>query len=118
MIAVVLLALIGGAATLAGMGPLAAARRAARRQLQFFQFYLAATVLTVLAGGRRPAKIARACCTAIRVSEERYRLIADHSTDILLHLEIDGRVRYVSPSIEPISGHAPDCARSAATARS
>ncbi|MEO5611625.1 MAG: sensor domain-containing diguanylate cyclase, partial [Sphingomicrobium sp.] len=38
----------------------------------------------------------------------RYRLMAEHSTDILLHLELDGRIRYVSPSIHQLGGHDPN----------
>ena len=106
-IAVVLLALIGGSATLLGMGPVALTDAALSQHLQFFQFYLATTVLTTLPVVADLEKRAR-LLSRIRISEERYRLIADHSTDIVLHLETDGRIRYVSPSIELISGHAPD----------
>ena len=107
VIALVLLALIGGAATQSGMGPLALYDAPLDKQLQLFQCYLAATVLTslpVVADLENRARLLR----RIRVSEERYRLIADHSTDVLLHLEVDGRIRYVSPSVEPISGYSAD----------
>ncbi|MEO7505423.1 MAG: diguanylate cyclase [Sphingomicrobium sp.] len=43
----------------------------------------------------------------IRLSEERYRLLADHSSDILLHLAVDGRIRFVSPSIRQLGGYDP-----------
>lgn len=104
VIAVVLLALIGGAATHFGLGPIALFDAPLARQLLLFQFYLATTVLSalpVVADLENRARLLR----RVRFSEERYRLIADHSTDVLLHLEVDGVVRYVSPSIEPISGY-------------
>jgi diguanylate cyclase (GGDEF)-like protein/PAS domain S-box-containing protein len=103
-IAIVLLALIGGAATTAGFGPIPLIVDNAGTQLHYFQFYLAATVLTVLPVAADLQQRGR-LHGALRLSEERYRLMAEHSTDILLHLELDGCIRYVSPSIHPLGGH-------------
>ncbi len=83
--AVVVLALIGGGATLSGFGPVHLIHASLGWQVHFFQFYLAATVLTVLpvaADLQNRSRLHR----ALRLSEERYRLMAEHSTDILLHL--------------------------------
>jgi PAS domain S-box-containing protein len=44
----------------------------------------------------------------IEESEARYRLLADHASDIILTYGLDGRIRYVSPSVEAASGMAPD----------
>ena len=104
VVAVVLLALIGGTATVLGIGPASLYDAPLASQLQFFQFYLAATVLTalpVVADLKNRARLHR----QIQSSEARFRLLADHSTDILLHLEVDGRIRYISPSIASLSGH-------------
>ena len=106
-IAVVLLALIGGGATMAGMGPIDLAGARFGTNVQFFQFYLAATVLTVLPVAA-DLQNRRRLHTELRMSEARYRLLADHSTDILLHLEVDGRIRFVSPSIRQLGGYDPD----------
>jgi len=106
-LAIVLLALCGGAATLAGWGPVQLIAPSMGAQLIFFQFYLAATVLTVLpvaADLQNRSRLNR----ALRLSEARYRILAEHSTDILIHLELDGRIRYVSPSIRQRAGHDPD----------
>jgi diguanylate cyclase (GGDEF)-like protein/PAS domain S-box-containing protein len=43
----------------------------------------------------------------LRQSEARYRLIAEHSSDILMKLSPEGIVRYVSPSIRELGGHDP-----------
>jgi diguanylate cyclase (GGDEF)-like protein/PAS domain S-box-containing protein len=105
-IAIVLLALIGGGATIAGLGPIQLIGTDVGNQLHFFQFYLATTVLAVLpvaADLQQRGRLHR----ALRLSEERYRLMAEHSTDILLHLELDGRIRYVSPSVRHLGGHDP-----------
>ena len=44
----------------------------------------------------------------IEESEARYRLLADHASDIILTYGVDGRIRYISPSVEAVSGTAPD----------
>lgn len=105
--AIVFLALIGGGATMAGWGPIRLFVASPGLQLQFFQFYLATTVLTVLPVAA-DLQNRRRLHRDLRLSEERYRLMAEHSTDILLHLEVDGRIRYVSPSIRQLGGHDPD----------
>jgi diguanylate cyclase (GGDEF)-like protein/PAS domain S-box-containing protein len=105
-VAVVLVALIGGGLTLTGTGPIRLIDASFGEQLQFLQFYLAAMVLTALpiaADLQNRSRLHR----ALRLSEERYRLLAEHSTDILMHVELDGRIRYVSPSIRQLGGYDP-----------
>lgn len=106
-IAVALVALIGGAATVSGHGPIELVHASAGRHLQFFQFYLAATVMTVLpvsADLHNRRRILR----QLRVSEERFRLLAQHSSDILMHLNPRGEILYVSPSIRELGGYDPE----------
>ncbi|MDQ3077755.1 MAG: diguanylate cyclase [Pseudomonadota bacterium] len=106
-VAIVVLALVGGGATIAGLGPIHLVATSPGGQMMFFQFYLAATVLTVLpvaADLQNRNRLHR----AMRLSEERYRLLAEHSTDILLQLEVDGRIRFVSPSIRQLGGYEPE----------
>ncbi|RST30493.1 sensor domain-containing diguanylate cyclase [Sphingomonas ginkgonis] len=105
--ATMMLALVGGGLTLAGYGPVQLMTSGTGMRLQFFQFYLAATVLTiwpVAADLQNRSRLHR----ELRVSEERYRLLADHSTDILMHIDADGIVHYVSPSIWQLGGYAPE----------
>jgi len=97
-LAIALLAVTGGAMTAAGLGPTLLVGGSLGFRLLFFQFYLATTVLTVLpltADLQQRRRLHR----RIRHSEERYRLLADYSTDIILKLEANGRIRYVSPAI-------------------
>lgn len=106
-LSIVMLALIGGGFTLAGQGPIHLMDGDIGVKMQFFQLYLTATVLTVLPVAldlRNQARLHR----EVRLSEERYRLMAEHSTDILLHLENDGRIRYISPSVRQLGGYDPD----------
>jgi diguanylate cyclase (GGDEF)-like protein/PAS domain S-box-containing protein len=106
-LSIAILALVGGGMTLAGLGPIQLVSGSLGGKMHFFQFYLAATVLTVLptaADLRNRARLLR----ELRISEARYRLLADHSSDIMLHMEADGRVRYVSPSIRRLLGFEPE----------
>ncbi len=43
-----------------------------------------------------------------RVGEEKYRFIAENSTDVIWVMNREGRLTYVSPSIERIAGYTPD----------
>ena len=104
--AIVLLAAIGGGATFAGLGPLQLIDGLPGTRMQFFQFYLAATVLTVLPVAADLAN-RRRLHRAMRLSEMRYRLLAEHSTDILIHFTNEGKIRYISPSIRLFGGHDP-----------
>ncbi|HEY9216575.1 MAG TPA: PAS domain S-box protein [Phenylobacterium sp.] len=40
-------------------------------------------------------------------SEARYRLLAEHMSDIVVQLDVDGSIRYVSPSVRAL-GYTPD----------
>lgn len=104
---VVIVAAIGGWLTASGSGPvnLLDANTAARAQ--FFLLYLAATVLTVLPVAAELRHRSR-LFDRLRESEARYRLLADHSTDIVLNLSLEGVIRYASPSIAQIGGYTPE----------
>ncbi|MBV8651832.1 MAG: PAS domain S-box protein, partial [Alphaproteobacteria bacterium] len=43
-----------------------------------------------------------------RESESRYRLLADHATDLILRVGLDGERRYVSPASRIVYGFTPD----------
>jgi len=42
---------------------------------------------------------------ALRVSEERHRLLADNATDVIWTMDLRGRNTYVSPSVERLRGY-------------
>ena len=103
VIGMVIIAAFAGWSMVAGNGPVNLMNIGLDGQIRFIQFYLVAIVLTVLpvsADLKNRTELLR----AMQLSEQRYRLVAEHSDDILLHLELDGRIRYVSPSIGRMTG--------------
>ena len=96
-LSIAMLALIGGFATATGEGPIQLIDASFAARMQFFQFYLAATVLTLLPVTADLANRAR-LHRKMRESEAGYRLIADHSSDMIFSLKVDGTIRYASPS--------------------
>ncbi|WP_010188731.1 sensor domain-containing diguanylate cyclase [Sphingomonas sp. PAMC 26605] len=103
---VVLLTIVGFTFTLWDSGPISLMHGTMGDHMQFLQFYLAATVLAVLpisADLARRSNLIR----ELRDSKSRYRMLADNSTDIIINLDVHGRVRFVSLSIAQLGGFEP-----------
>lgn len=98
---------IGGVLTAKGYGPISLSGASLGDRMQFFQFYLAATVLTVIplaADLHSRQKLHR----NLRRSEAEFRLLAEHCTDVIMRISVDGRILYASPSVERLTGYRPD----------
>ena len=98
---------IGGILTAKGLGPLSLTGASLGDRMQFFQFYLAATVLTVIpiaADLHSRQKLHR----SLRRSEAEFRMLAEHCTDVIMRISIDGRILYASPSVELVTGYRPE----------
>ena len=105
--ALILLAGIGGYATLAGTGPLSAMAGQVGGHVQFFQFYLATSfLLSVPVAAELNAR--RRLSRLLQESEARYRAIAEHSGDVVLTVGIDGITHYASPAAHEQIGCAPE----------
>ena len=100
-LSIAMLALIGGLSTATGQGPIQLVDASFGQKMQFFQFFLAATVLTLLpvtADLENRARLHR----KLRESEFGYRMIAEHSSDLIFSLKVNGTIRYASPSCRQI----------------
>lgn len=98
---------VGGWMTVAGSGPVYLIDADAAVRAQFFLFYMAATVLTVLPVAAE-LRHRRKLFHQLRESEARFRLLAENSSDIVMSTDVDGTVRYVSPAIRQMGGVDPD----------
>lgn len=106
-VAILLLVGIGGAAVLSSPNPLDMIVASIGQRIQFFQFYLAFSFLisvpvaAELNGRKRLFQM-------LRDSEARYRIIADHSGDVVLNIDAQGIIQYASPSVIQRIGQTPD----------
>ncbi|MDI1297172.1 MAG: diguanylate cyclase [bacterium] len=104
---IIILATIGGIATLSGHGPINLLPGTAGDHIQFFQVYLALCFLLSLPvaaelnGRRRLFRL-------LQDSEARYRVIAEHSGDVVLNISVDGTIQYASPSATEQIGCKPE----------
>ncbi|WP_416463063.1 diguanylate cyclase [Sphingomonas sp. VDB2] len=105
--AIILLAAIGGSATMAGVGPLTWVPGSTGDRIQFFQFYLALSFLLCMPAAVELAARKR-LFLMLQQSEARYRAMAEYSGDVVLHISLDGTIQYASPSATEQIGCAPD----------
>ncbi|MBB5712064.1 sensor domain-containing diguanylate cyclase [Sphingomonas xinjiangensis] len=106
-LSVIVLAIVAGAFTLSGRGPMSLIDGSIGTQIQFLQFYLASTVVTILPVSTeltRRKEIVR----ALRASEARYRVLTDNSTDVILNLDLSGRVQFASRAVQQMTGLSSD----------
>lgn len=101
------IAVIGAGFTALGTGPAELIAGTPAFRLQFFQFYLAVLFLTAVPFATMITRNQR-LTSAIAASEARYRLIADHVSDVVLTLGPTGLVEFASPSLREVTGHAPE----------
>ncbi|WNL46411.1 EAL domain-containing protein [Dyella sp. BiH032] len=105
---VLVVAVIGGAMTITEHGPIAhqGQRHPALATMLFQLFVLCciAVALPLVTSMEQRRRLGR----NLRGSEARYRMLAEHSHDLVLLLDAEGYCKYVSPAAYPILGYRPD----------
>ncbi|MCZ8134947.1 MAG: ATP-binding protein [Porphyrobacter sp.] len=100
-------ALVAGAMTWAGLGPIAAATGADIAELHLLQAFIAANFLTglpvaaILAGRDRMTR-------ALEAGKQQVDLLAANITDAVLRYDLSGVCTYASPSVREVMGVAPE----------
>lgn len=98
---------VGGVATTNQSGPATLVAADLGSQLQFLQFYVAVLVIIALPIlgdlSQRDGLVGR-----LTESEAQFRMLAEHSTDVILNLGNDGTVRFASNSIAALGGYLPE----------
>ena len=102
---------LGGIFTLSGFGPFAQTGFSPIERALLMQAFVAAATLTtvpialVAAARRRADHGMLENSTRLARSEHLFRLLAEHSSDVVMRSGIDGRRRYISPSVLRIIGY-------------
>jgi len=92
--------------TVRGFGPFAGFADLNTRLLALQTFLIASAVTAQVMAAVFAQK--QAALAALRESEERYRLISDHTRDLVTLHALDGRFRWASPSALPMLGWKPE----------
>ncbi|MBT2117617.1 EAL domain-containing protein [Dyella sp. LX-66] len=104
---VLLVALLGGWLTVIGRGPIAEPETPpalATMQFQLFVLCCIAVTLPLVTSMEQRRRLGH----TLRGSEARYRMLAEHSHDLVLLLDAQGYCKYVSPAAYSILGYRPD----------
>jgi PAS domain S-box-containing protein len=91
--------------TASGLGPFVTFTDGNRIHLPFQLFIIAASATSLIIAAYARSQLRTQ--EALRDSEQRYRLVADHARDVICLHELDGRYRWVSPSVESVVGWKP-----------
>lgn len=103
---VVVLAIVGGAATMAGHGPFHLVTSEIGERTQFFQFFLAFSFLLAMPLAAE-LNSRQQLYRMLRESEARFRAIAEHCGDVVLDVGVDGIINYASSAAAEQLGYAP-----------
>lgn len=103
----VLLAVIAITCTVSGYGPIEAMETDRGLEAQFLQAYLACIVLTALPTAAE-LKHRKTSFAELQSTSTVARLVLDRSGDVIMHLAIDGLIKFVSPSVRVIAGYEPE----------
>ncbi len=106
-VATATIAVVATAFTVYGIGPIAGVFPAMADRLLYLQGFLSALTLSAFPIATLLHQ-RRQVVTAVRHTERDWRMLTDHSTDMILRLTIDGTHRYASTATRRILGEAPE----------
>ncbi|AEG50511.1 diguanylate cyclase with PAS/PAC sensor [Sphingobium chlorophenolicum L-1] len=104
---VMILAIVGGMATLTGHGPLHMIPGTLGERMQYFQLFLAFSFLLSMPIAAE-LNSRRRLFQMLQESEARYRAIAENSGDVVLNISVAGIIEYASPAVAEQIGCAPE----------
>jgi len=104
---VMILAIIGGMATMTGHGPLHMIPGTLGERMQYFQLFLAFSFLLSMPIAAE-LNSRRRLFQMLQESEARYRAIAENSGDVVLNISTEGVIEYASPAAAEQIGCAPE----------
>jgi diguanylate cyclase (GGDEF)-like protein/PAS domain S-box-containing protein len=105
--AAALLSVIAIGCTVAGYGPINAIDASQGVRAQILQMYLACMVLTALPAAAE-LKHRKSTFAELQKTSTVARLVLDRSGDIIMHLQLDGTIQFVSASVRTIAGYEPE----------
>lgn len=107
VVGISLMGLIGSIATAQGYGPLALVHGSdIVERMILLQLFIGTACVMAFPVALGMAERAR-LTTRVRESEQRYRMLADYSHDVVVRMRADGQRLYVSPSATDILGWEP-----------
>ncbi|MBW8785489.1 MAG: diguanylate cyclase [Novosphingobium sp.] len=101
------LALVGGGLTIAGHGAFAGLMLSMPQKVTFFYVYLATTVLCLIPVAGAMSRRQR-LHEELTESEARYRMLTEHSSDIVMKTDVLGAIVFVSPSVSQLGRYSPE----------
>jgi PAS domain S-box-containing protein len=107
VVGVSVLTIIGSIATASGHGPLSLVDNASDiERIVLLQLFIGTACLMTFPVALAMAERAR-MLSRLRASEQRYRMLADYSHDVVVRMRADGQRLYVSPAAKDILGWEP-----------
>jgi diguanylate cyclase (GGDEF)-like protein/PAS domain S-box-containing protein len=106
-VGILIVGVIGGILTTNGHGPMALIHTDQAGRLQFFQFYMVVLFVTALPVAATLVQRDK-LLAALSENEARYRLMAENATDIMMTLEPDGTIRFISPAVRELGYFEPE----------
>lgn len=107
VVGISLMGLIGSIATALGYGPLVLMYESdIVERMILLQLFIGTACIMAFPLALNMAERSR-LMTRVRESEQRYRMLADYSHDVVVRMRADGRRLYVSPSAKDILGWEP-----------